>query len=118
MKLIIIAALLAFVGIASSQTIDQLMAARDMYRGVAETIDDYVRRPMGSPLEDRLHLTIGVLSATSSNMNAATACYGLYQTTSYVCGLAAMGVPASGVPSAASAATDAGHTVSAVKFPS
>lgn len=88
--------LFTLTAIVTGQTPEQFRAARDIFRVVAATIDDYLQHPSGSPLDEKLQLAFQVLLlSANSNITAATACYALYQTTSYVCGIAAGGVPAS-----------------------
>lgn len=93
--------LLVSIAIVSSQMTDQVRMARDTYRVAATTLTNYLLKPSGN-LDQLMQLAFQVLMAAGSNVTALGACYGLYQTTSYVCNIAASsGVPTVTAPTAA-----------------
>lgn len=93
--------LLAFAAFVFSQTPDQFRVARDVFRAVAATIDDYlVANPLHTSLEERLQSAFKILFSVSSNVTTAMACSGIYQTAWYVCNIEnnTRGLPPSTVP--------------------
>lgn len=116
MKLLLVV-LLAIPIFVSGQTPDQIRVARDSFRIVAATIDEYLLNPLGIPLVHRIHLALELLFSVNSNVSATTACYGTYQIASYVCNIAGA---TSGVVSSGSAAstTSTGYYSGTIHFPS